>query len=132
MPTYVLVHIKYLLILRTKLTWHLTCKTMLTHPLKIWLWDSIVLVLPECQVFLLLRYFCKLFISSVRNCLRHLAQWSKSYCQRNNIKSHYQNPEGLVYTVFPCIKAWAFISFPVFQTWRLNEGGFYLRPGVYF
>jgi len=35
-------------------------------------------------------------------------------------------------TVFPWIKSWAFISFPVSKTQHLNEGGFYLRPGIYF
>jgi len=34
MPTYVLVHIKYLLTLRMKLTWHLIHETTLKHLLK--------------------------------------------------------------------------------------------------
>jgi len=37
-----------------------------------------------------------------------------------------------VVTIFPWIKAQAFISFPVSKTRCLNVGGFYLRPGVYF
>ena len=43
--------IKYLLTLRTKLTWHLTRETMLTHPLKIRLWVSVVLGLPAKYLF---------------------------------------------------------------------------------
>ena len=46
MSTYVLVHIKYLLILRTKFMWHLTRKTTLTHLLKMRLWVLVVLMLP--------------------------------------------------------------------------------------
>ena len=81
MPTYVLVHITYLQTLRTKFTWNLTCETTLTH-LKIQLWVLVVLMLP-CQVFWLLRYFCKMtqiFNNSVltlRNCLRHLPEQFK-------------------------------------------------------
>ena len=46
MSTYVLVHIKYLLTLTTKFTWHLTREMMLTHLLKIRLWVSVVVMLP--------------------------------------------------------------------------------------
>jgi len=35
-------------------------------------------------------------------------------------------------TVFPCIKAWVFISLLVFLTEPLNEEGLYSRPGIYF
>ena len=58
MPTYVLVHIKYLLTLRTTFTWQLTRKTIDT-PSK----DTIVgfgCFNAACQVFWLLTYFCKM------------------------------------------------------------------------
>ena len=46
LPSYVLVHIKYLMTLRTKFTRHLTHETILTYLLNIRLWVSIVLMLP--------------------------------------------------------------------------------------
>ena len=71
MPTYVSVHIEYFLTLRTKLTWHPTCKMTLTHRLKIRLLVSVLLVLPA-------KYFCskgtflRCLYTMVTRCIPHI------------------------------------------------------------
>jgi len=45
----------------------------------------------------------------------------------NTVGSH-----TIIITVFPRIKAQAFISFPALLAQPLNEWGLYSRPGVYF